>query len=137
MTITIQYEKLLKQLRVELPDLEKRVLTVLSSHPEGVTRRQLVREVHGVEPGVNLTADTYDRRNREAIRSLRKRLVPIVSNSGRRGYRINPTKKAVEEMIAEWESRIIEINQTVKAARKFYNIKAKQMSLGIGNGRKA
>ena len=85
MSVTTQYQRLLRQLRTELPDLENRVLKAIIAHPEGISRADLVRAVHGVEPKVNINLDQNDRRNRKAIQILRNRFVPIIANSGRSG----------------------------------------------------
>lgn len=120
MTTTPQYEKLVRQLKTELPALETKVLDTLTENPAGVTRIQLVTTIYGTAPVANLSMDKRDRKIRRAIESLRKRFVPIISSSGGSGYRIDASTESIDAMIGEWESRIAEMRKQVNAARKFY-----------------
>ena len=71
---------------------------------------------------------TVDRYVRESVRILRADGYPIVSSSGQAGYSYDPDK--VDEIIADLESRIIDLNKTIKALRKGH-IKDEQMKLEL------
>lgn len=121
MARTPQYERLLVELDVcELSELERKVLDALMKAPNGITRRGLIRVVYGVEAQRNLSNDPHDRKIRKAIESLRSRNIPIVSSSGKAGYRLDTSPEAVENMIRELKSRIAHLEQRLEEACQFY-----------------
>jgi hypothetical protein len=123
MSRTLEYEKLLAELNAgELPVLELKILEALLQAPKGLTRKGLVRIVFREEPRTNLGNDTRDRKIRKGIEHLRNRGIPIVSTSGRAGYKLDTNPKNIECMIKEWESRIIHLQQRVDAARGYYDL---------------
>ena len=71
---------------------------------------------------------TNDRYIREAVRILRADGYPIISTSGQAGYSYDPDK--VDEIIADLESRIIDLNKTIKALRKGH-VRDEQMKLEL------
>ena len=123
MARTPQYERLLAELDAgELSELALKVFDALQKAPNGITRRGLVRAIYGVEAQRNLSNDPHDRKIRKAIESLRKRLIPIVSSSGKAGYRLDTSPEAVENMIKELRSRIAHLEQRLEEACQFYDL---------------
>lgn len=117
---TPEYEKLLVELKAgELPVIARKILDVLSQAPKGLTRRGLIRIVFGEEPGSNLSNDTRDRKVRKGIEYLRNLGFPIVSTSGKAGYKLDTDPKNIEDMIREWESRIVHLQHRVNAVRHY------------------
>lgn len=133
MTTTPQYDKLLAELAAgELSDLEQKVLDLLSTHPDGLTRYELLELVFG--PGARYLAEkrglansTEDRKIREAIESLRNNWLPIVSSSGKPGYRLDTSPEAVGSMIAEWQSRVENLQERIRKASQFYHVAPPQV----------
>ena len=126
MARTPQYEKLLAELDAgELSELERKVLDALLKAPGGITRRGLIRVIYGVEAQRNLSNDPNDRKIRKAIESLRDRMVPIVSSSGKAGYRLDTSPEAIQNMIAELKSRIAHLEQRLEETCQFYDLPAK------------
>lgn len=68
-----------------------------------------------------------DRQVRDAIAELRNQGYPIVSNSGTPGYYYDPSK--MDEIIADMESRISKMAQTVRAMRRGRNETVRQLEL--------
>lgn len=123
MSRTPQYERLLVELNAgELPIIERKILDVFCQAPKGLTRRGLVRIVFGQEARTNLGNDTKDRKIRKAIESLRNRGVPILSNSGKAGYKLDTDPENIECMIRELKSRIIQLQQRVDAISSYYEL---------------
>ena len=123
MARTPQYEKLLAELDAgELSELEHKTLDALMKAPGGITRRELVRVIYGVETQHNLSNDPHDRKIRKAIESLRNRLIPIVSSSGKAGYRLDTSPEAIQNMIRELKSRIAHLEQRLEEVRQFYDL---------------
>ena len=120
MSHTPEYEKLLAELNAgELPIIARKILNTLLQAPKGITRKGLIRTVFGEEPGNNLSNDTRDRKIRKSIEHLRNLGLPIVSTSGKAGYKLDTDPKNIEEMIREWESRIVHLQHRVDAARHY------------------
>lgn len=125
MARTPQYEKLLAELDAgELSELERKVLDALMKAPGGITRRGLIRIVYGLEAQRNLSNDPHDRKIRKAIESLRNRMIPIVSSSGKAGYRLDTSPEAIQNMIRELRSRIAHLEQRLEEACQFYDLPA-------------
>ena len=123
MAKTPQYEKLLAELDAgELSEIERKVLDALLKAPSGITRRGLVRAIYGVEAQRNLSNDPHDRKIRKAIESLRNRMIPIVSSSGKAGYRLDTSPEAIQNMIRELKSRIAHLEQRLEEAYQFYDL---------------
>ena len=123
MARTPQYERLLSELDAgELSELERKVLDALLKAPGGITRRGLIRVVYGVEAQSNLSNDLHDRKIRKAIESLRNRMLPIVSSSGKAGYRLDTSPEAIQNMISELKSRIAHMEQKIEAIQQHYDI---------------
>lgn len=116
------YDKLLAELENgQLDELQRSVFEALKSNPQGVTRGELVYRLFGYHPA-DLTGNVDDRKIRKAIEELRSRLVPIVSSSGRAGYRLDTSPEAVRSMIGEWASRRDHLQNLITAAAKFYEM---------------
>jgi hypothetical protein len=121
--MTLTYEKLLDELAAgELTVIERKVFDALKKHPEGLRRQQLIAIVFGETVRAwerdNNSAD--DRKVRKAIESLRSRLVPIISTSGRAGYRLDVSKEARDRMLADLRSRRAKLDALIERTAKFY-----------------
>jgi len=71
-----------------------------------------------VEAQRNLSNDLYDRKIRKAIKSLRKRMIPIISSSGKAGYRLDTSPEAIQNMTRELKSRIAHMEQKIEAIQQ-------------------
>jgi hypothetical protein len=121
--MTEVYEQLLKELKVELDDLEKSVFNALSKNPDGLTRPQLVAIVfREVRPARVMNNDTKDRKVRKAIESLRQKGVPILSTSGKAGYRLDVSEKGKRAMLAELISRRNKIDLLIAKIKNMKSI---------------
>jgi hypothetical protein len=129
MTTTPQYDQLLAELAAgQLTELEQKVLDNLGASPEGLTRYELLERIFG--PGSRYIAEKRglansgdDRKIREAIESLRNNGVPVVSSSGKPGYRLDTSPEAVGSMIAEWQSRVENLQARIHKAAQFYRVR--------------
>lgn len=116
------YETLLEELAAgELTDLQRKVFQLLRDNPDGLDRFQLVHRIFGYIP-VKIDGNTDDRKIRKSIERLRQRLFPIISTSGKPGYRLDTSREAVQKMIRELKSRRDRIDEQIQAASKFYSI---------------
>jgi hypothetical protein len=123
MSSITQYEKLLAELEAgELSELERKVLDALLKAPGGITRRELVRRIYGVEAQRNLRNDPYDRKIRKAIERMRECLIPIISSPGKTGYRLDTSPETIQNMIAEMESQIAHLKQLLEEVSQFYDL---------------
>jgi hypothetical protein len=122
-----EYEKLLAELNAgELPVIDLKILEALLQAPKGLTRKGLIRIVFGEEPQTNLGNDTRDRKIRKGIESLRNMGIPIVSTSGKAGYKLDTNPENIQCMIKEWESRIARLQHRVNAAQHYFTLFAKR-----------
>lgn len=116
------YDNLIAELADgELNALQKQVFELLRDNPDGLDRYQLVGRIFGYMPE-KIGGNTDDRKIRKAIERLRQRLFPIISTSGKAGYRLDASRESVEKMIRELQSRQAHIQQQIEAASKFYDI---------------
>ncbi len=123
MSHTPEYEKLLAELNAgELPTIVCKILDALLQAPKGLTRKGLIRIVFGEEPDNNLSNDTRDRKIRKGIEYLRNLGFPIVSTSGKAGYKLDTDTENIECMIRELKSRIIHLQQRVEAISSYYEL---------------
>jgi len=123
MSHTPEYEKLLAELNAgELPIIVQKILDALLQAPKGLTRKGLIRIVFEEEPDSNLSNDTRDRKIRKGIEYLRNLGFPIVSTSGKAGYKLDTDPKNIECMIRELESRIMHLQQRVEAISSYYEL---------------
>lgn len=123
MSHTPEYEKLLVELNAgELPIMVQKILDALLQAPEGLTRKGLIRIVFGEEPDSNLSNDTRDRKIRKGIEHLRNLGFPIVSTSGRAGYKLDTDPENIACMVRELKSRIIHLQQRVDAISSYYEL---------------
>lgn len=123
MSHTPEYEKLLEELNAgELPTIVRKILDALSQAPKGLTRKGLIRIVFGEEPDNNLSNDTRDRKIRKGIEHLRNLGFPIVSTSGKAGYKLDTDPKNIKCMIRELKSRIMHLQQRVDAISSYYDL---------------
>lgn len=114
------YSKLLGELENgQLSDLQRQVFALLKDAPQGLSRQDLVFRIFGYWPET-LAENTDDRKIRKAIERLRQRLFPIVSTSGKPGYRLDVSREAVLNMIRELRSRKAHLEEQIEAALKFY-----------------
>lgn len=116
------YEQLEKELDDgQLNELQKQIFTLLKDNPAGLSRQDLVMKIFGYWPET-LEGNTDDRKIRKAIERLRKRLFPILSTSGKPGYRLDISREAVHKMLTELRSRKKHIDEQIDATLKFYEI---------------
>jgi hypothetical protein len=134
------YEKMLEELAAgEMTALQRKIFDLLRDYPQGYTRQELVCAIFGYMP-TKIDGNTDDRKIRKAIERLRKRLFPIVSTSGKPGYRLDVSREAVRKMLLELESRKARLQEQIEAVSKFYEMPTtyrpdpaavKQMELAI------
>ena len=118
------YDQILSELAAgELPVIERKVFDALKAHPEGLLRPQLVAIVfeETVKAGGPSNNNTKDRKVRRAIESLRERMVPIVSSSGRAGYRLDTSMDGRRRMLADLIKRRDSLSDLISRAAKFYS----------------
>jgi hypothetical protein len=109
MSRTPQYEKLLVELNAgELPVMRSKILEVLCQALKGLARRGLVRIMFRQEAHTNLGNDTKDRKICKGIENLRNRGIPLLSNSGKAGYKLVTDPENIACMVRELKSRIID-----------------------------
>ena len=121
--ITQQYEKIIAELEAgERKSVMREVFEILSKHPEGVTRRQLVELVYWRPAHENINNDPGDRKIRDAISRMREHLIPIISTSGASGYCLDDSEKARNEMLTELVARRNSLNEQIKAASMAWKI---------------
>lgn len=122
MARTPEYEKLLAELENgKLEEIKRKILEALLHAPQGITRRGLICVVFAEEAQKNLSNDTHDRKIRKAIESLRDRGVPIISTSGKAGYKLETEPEKIAEMMGEMKSRIAHLQRKVQAIESFSN----------------
>lgn len=118
----MQYSDLVQEIaETQLSDIQRQIFKLLESHPEGLTRHQLVQHLYGYTP-VNINNDGNDRRIRKAIELMRNRLIPIVSTSKAAGYKLDISRETIRRMLDELQSRAQKIRNTMLAVSKFYDI---------------
>jgi hypothetical protein len=123
MSRTPQYEKLLAELNAgDLPIIVRKTLDALLPAPKWLTRKGLIRIVFGEEPDSNLSNDTRDQKIRKGIEYLRNLGFPIVSTSGKAGYKLDTDPRNIECIIQELKSRIIHLQQRVEAILLSYDL---------------
>lgn len=124
MTTTQAYDQILEELQVELGELERKIFNALNRNPEGLTRRELVYLIYGYMLGQldDLGSNKHDRKIRAAIASMQDRLVPIVSSSGKAGYRLDVSRQTAERMALEMESRATKLLDKARRIRQFHSI---------------
>ena len=115
------YDQILEELQVDLSQLERQIFNALQRNPEGMTRQDLVFVIFGYFPN-SLNNNTDDRKIRLAIASMQDRLVPIVSSSGKAGYKLDTSKETAEQMALEMESRAAKLQDKARRIRKFHSI---------------
>ena len=120
MSTTKIYDELLEQVAGELDELESKVLDALISAPAGISRSHLIHKIFDawVAPE-ELANNTYDRKIRLAVKSMRKKRLPIFSSSGEAGYRLSEDPNEMEEMAREFDSRAEECTASAKHVRTF------------------
>lgn len=122
MAHTPEYEKLMAELENgKWEQIEYKIMQALLRAPQGLTRRGLIRVVFDEEAQKNLSNDTRDRKIRKAIESLREKGVPIVSTSGKAGYKLETDQEKIVEMLSEMKSRIAHLERKVQAIQMFSN----------------
>lgn len=118
------YDQLLEELAAgEMNDLQRQIFNLLREHPDGLNRYDLVEHIYDYRP-VTLDGNIHDRKIRKAIEKLRQRLYPIVSTSGKPGYRLDVTKESAEKMLAELNSRIDHMQEQARAVQKFFKLES-------------
>ena len=117
------YAEMLHELSGELEVIERGVFLALRNHPAGLRRQQLVAIVFQESRSpVMVNNDTKDRKIRKAIESLRKRGVPIVSSSGRAGYRLDGSEQGKQAMLRDLRSRRDRLNEMIVMVSNFRTV---------------
>jgi hypothetical protein len=60
---------------------------------------------------------------------LRKKGHPIISSSGTNGYRYDP--QAIDTLIADYQSRIADMSETVRALKRGHHVEIRQLELSV------
>ena len=117
------YEQMLEELQSEINEFERRVFEALRKHPHGLTRPQLVAIVYR-ERQADITSnnDRKDRKVRKAIQSLREQGVPIISSSGRAGYRLDASPEGKAAMLSDLTSRRDRLNTLITRVGRFETV---------------
>lgn len=120
---TPEYKKLLMELNAgELPIIVRKIMDALLQAPKGLTRKGLIRILFDEEPENNLSNDTRDRKIRKGIEYLRNLGIPIVSTSGKAGYKLDTDPENIECMVRELKSRIMHLQQRLEAISSYYEL---------------
>lgn len=116
------YDRILKKLEDgQLDTLERQVFILLKDSSVGLNRKQLVFQIFGYWPD-QIEGNSDDRMIRKAIQRLRERLVPIVSTSGKAGYRMDVSRDGVDQMLGELRRKRDLLNKQIESTLKFYEI---------------
>lgn len=127
MNASATYERMLEELAAgEMTMLQRKIFNLLRDYPEGYTRHELIYAIYGYMP-TSVDGNVDDRKIRKAIERLRKRLFPIVSTSGKPGYRLDVSREAVKKMLMELQSRKARLEEQIDAVSKFYAIPSTYM----------
>lgn len=119
------YDRILEELQNELGELERRVFNALRDHPGGMTRQQLAAVVYHEWRSRRVdNNDTKDRKIRKTIESLRLRGVPIISTSGKAGYRMDVSPEGRQAMLMELIRRRDRLNELISRVSRFADIPA-------------
>lgn len=70
-----------------------------------------------------------ERKIRKGIESLRNVGIPIVSTSGKAGYKLDTNPENIQCMIKEWESRIARLQHRVAAAQHYFTLFARRFDI--------
>ena len=110
MPTTKIYDELRKQIT---EPLQCQVLDFLEANPQGLSRSVLIMHVYGVwVPPEELANNVYDRKIRKAIEALSlEHGLPIVSSSGKSGYKLSDDPNEIEEMAREFDGRAAHCNK--------------------------
>ena len=119
------YENILLELEKDASCVARSLLDALEKHPSGMTRKELVEWLYCRPAARNINNDSGDRKIRLTIASLRQCGVPIVSNSGEAGYRLDNSQQARLDMLAELISRRDRLNEQIAAASQNWQIPIK------------
>jgi hypothetical protein len=120
MTTTQQYDLIVAQTP---PDITKKVMDVLEyafNHSPGinVTRQDMILNVFGIfVEKSKLSNNREDRQIREAIETLQREGYPVISSSGKPGYRLAVDEADIEDYIVELESRRKQLEEKIRCLR--------------------
>jgi len=104
-------------------DINQRVMQVLefafeNSPGINVTRQDMVANIFGIfVEKSKLANSTEDRQIREAIEDLQRAGYPVISSSGKPGYRLAVDDQEKETYIVELESRRKQLEEKIRALR--------------------
>lgn len=105
-------------------DLSAKVLECirLYTDPDTRIRKEYIASYCGLE-----WSDTVDRQIRDAVNKLRKQGHPIISSAGQAGYWYDP--QAIDTLIADYQSRIADMSETVRALKRGHRTEIRQLEL--------
>ncbi len=115
------YAHILQELEEEGKDLQRKIYQLLKDHPGGLTRHEMIFKLYGYIP-TDINNDKNDRKIRKAIEFLRNRMFPIVSDSGRAGYRLDTSREAVRRMVDQLQAKRQKLSNLIRSAALFYDI---------------
>lgn len=72
---------------------------------------------------------TTDRNIRDSVTELRKQGHPICSNAGKGGYWYDPDSVSI--VIADYQSRIADMSETVRALKRGHHVEIRQLELAV------
>jgi len=116
------YENILLELEKDAGCIARAMLDTLEKNPNGMSRKEMVEWLFGRPASRNINNDSGDRKIRLTIAALRQHGVPIVSNSGEAGYRLDNSQPARLDMLAELISRRDRLNEQIAAASQNWQI---------------
>lgn len=104
-------------MKPNLPDMTDLVLECIKLYttPDKRATKKMIAWYMRL-PHTDNHSDAVDRAIRDAVTELRKRGEPIISTAGKAGYWYDP--HSVEVIIADYESRIIDMSETVRALER-------------------
>lgn len=120
MSTTKTYEIMLQTSPQDLPKKVMEVLEFAFTNSPGlnVTRQDMILNVFGVFVEKSRLANSKeDRQIREAIEALQRDGYPVISSSGKPGYRLAVDDQDIEEYIIELESRRKQLEEKIRCLR--------------------
>ena len=113
---TLEYDRILATMP---KGLEHDIFKVLSHAPEGINRTGLILSIFSkVVEASKLANCSEDRQIRTAIEHLQRDGYPVISSSGKPGYKLAASDTEMESYIAELESRRDQLADKIKALRQ-------------------
>jgi len=129
MPLNPTYETLMQEWEAELDGLAAKVFQSLKqAFPNGRTRRELIKDVYGISipETADLNNNHMDRKIRLTIAKLFQRLIPVMSSSGKAGYRLDLSEETIRKVVGEWTRRRNEYDSKIRRGEQLI-LKIKQV----------